>query len=302
VGLDGRGARGGLDVMQLGLGDGREFAERDPDLAPAGLDLVDWLADLQPEQQGLRERDARRPTGLGRPSAGQAGSPDETAAWSCRRWWFFGPVAGAGLSDAAMSVLRAAVDKTEVVARYQAKTRRMKGSDCLWWTGAVSARGHCRLWLGRAGDRGVTVIAHRFPWALEHGAASLLDVPVLGQCYDHPLCQRIWPGHMQASSYLENAREWASRRHTIGAPLRDSRGARGRSQSLRDLLRPAERVGLDHVSFAVASRADLDDAAAKLQARGIEHGEVKELASFGLAILSFSDPDGVHLELTAPLS
>ncbi len=64
----------------------------------------------------------------------------------------------------------------------------------------------------------------------------------------------------------------------------------------------AERVGLDHVSFAVASRADLDDATAKLQARGIEHGEVKELASFGLAILSFSDPDGVHLELTAPLS
>lgn len=64
----------------------------------------------------------------------------------------------------------------------------------------------------------------------------------------------------------------------------------------------AERVGLDHVSFAVSTRADLDDAAEKLQARGIEHGEVKELADFGLAILSFSDPDGVHLELTAPLS
>ncbi len=64
----------------------------------------------------------------------------------------------------------------------------------------------------------------------------------------------------------------------------------------------AERVGLDHVSFTVDSRAALDEAAAKLQARGIEHGEVKELASFGLAILSFSDPDGVHLELTAPLS
>ena len=64
----------------------------------------------------------------------------------------------------------------------------------------------------------------------------------------------------------------------------------------------SERVGLDHVSFAVASRADLDDAATKLEARGIEHGEIMELAAFGLAILSFSDPDGVHLELTAPLS
>lgn len=52
----------------------------------------------------------------------------------------------------------------------------------------------------------------------------------------------------------------------------------------------------------MASRADLDAAAAKLEARGIEHGEILELAGFGLAILSFSDPDGVHLELTAPLS
>lgn len=64
----------------------------------------------------------------------------------------------------------------------------------------------------------------------------------------------------------------------------------------------AERIGLDHVSFAVASRADLDDAAARLQARGIEHGELQELPGFGRAILSFSDPDGVNLELTSPLS
>jgi glyoxylase I family protein len=28
---------------------------------------------------------------------------------------------------------------------------------------------------------------------------------------------------------------------------------------------------------------------------------VKDLPAFGIAILSFSDPDGVHLELTAPL-
>lgn len=64
----------------------------------------------------------------------------------------------------------------------------------------------------------------------------------------------------------------------------------------------AERVGLDHVSFAVATRSDLDAAAAALHERGIEHGEVQELAGFGIAILSFSDPDGVHLELTAPMS
>jgi glyoxylase I family protein len=61
-------------------------------------------------------------------------------------------------------------------------------------------------------------------------------------------------------------------------------------------------TGLDHVSFLVSSREDLTGAERSLDAAGIEHGEVKDLTSAGLAILSFSDPDGVHLELTAPLS
>ena len=60
------------------------------------------------------------------------------------------------------------------------------------------------------------------------------------------------------------------------------------------------RVGLDHVSFAVPTRADLDAAVIALEGAGIEHGEIVEMASFGIAILSFSDPDGVHLELTSP--
>lgn len=63
----------------------------------------------------------------------------------------------------------------------------------------------------------------------------------------------------------------------------------------------SERVGLDHISFTVPSRADLEEAARRLEERGVPHGEVRDLAGFGIAILSFSDPDGVHLELTAPL-
>lgn len=61
------------------------------------------------------------------------------------------------------------------------------------------------------------------------------------------------------------------------------------------------RAGLDHISFSVAARSDLDEAAVRLQERGVPHGEVRELTGFGIAILSFEDPDGVHLELTAPL-
>jgi glyoxylase I family protein len=63
----------------------------------------------------------------------------------------------------------------------------------------------------------------------------------------------------------------------------------------------SERVGLDHLSFTVASRADLEQAAQRLDDKGIPHGEVRDLPDFGIAILSFSDPDGVHLELTAAL-
>jgi catechol 2,3-dioxygenase-like lactoylglutathione lyase family enzyme len=63
----------------------------------------------------------------------------------------------------------------------------------------------------------------------------------------------------------------------------------------------SERVGLDHVSFTVGSRAELDQAAERLSEHAIPHGEVKDLTDFGLAILSFDDPDGVHLELTAAL-
>jgi glyoxylase I family protein len=61
------------------------------------------------------------------------------------------------------------------------------------------------------------------------------------------------------------------------------------------------RVGLDHLSFGVANRAELNKAAALFDEHGVEHGEVRDLPPFGITILSFSDPDGIQLELTAPL-
>ena len=63
----------------------------------------------------------------------------------------------------------------------------------------------------------------------------------------------------------------------------------------------SERVGLDHLSFTVPSRDALVAAQDTLEERGVPHGEVRDLPGFGIAILSFSDPDGVHLELTAAL-
>ncbi|MFD0365933.1 VOC family protein [Nocardia sp. GCM10030253] len=63
----------------------------------------------------------------------------------------------------------------------------------------------------------------------------------------------------------------------------------------------SERVGLDHLSFTVDSVAELTAAAARLTEAGVDHGEITPLPQFGITILSFSDPDGIHLELTAPL-
>ena len=148
----------------------------------------------------------------------------------------------ARLSEASLSLLRAAVVNEQTVQRYRAKTRPMLGSSCLWWTSAVSARGHGRFWLGESDGRDVVVIAHRLAWALEFGVEDLKTVPVLGHRCDNPLCQRIGTApdgsvHVQRSSPHENAREWASRRHVYSNRLRDSRGSRGRARTIRDLLR-----------------------------------------------------------------
>ncbi|HLZ55793.1 MAG TPA: VOC family protein [Ktedonosporobacter sp.] len=62
------------------------------------------------------------------------------------------------------------------------------------------------------------------------------------------------------------------------------------------------RVGLDHLSFSVADRAELEKAAALFAERGVVHGEVRDLPPFGITILSFDDPDGIQVELTAPLA
>ena len=35
--------------------------------------------------------------------------------------------------------------------------------------------------------------------------------------------------------------------------------------------------------------------------RGVTHGEITRLPSFGIDVLSFEDPDGIQLELTAPV-
>ena len=56
-----------------------------------------------------------------------------------------------------------------------------------------------------------------------------------------------------------------------------------------------DRVGLDHLSFAVADRGALLAAADRLDALGIPHGGVRDLGR--ALLLEFRDPDGIALEL-----
>jgi len=60
------------------------------------------------------------------------------------------------------------------------------------------------------------------------------------------------------------------------------------------------RVGLDHISFSVGSREDLERAMQEFDRRAIPHGEIKDLEGLGILVMAFRDPDNIQLELTAP--
>lgn len=63
-----------------------------------------------------------------------------------------------------------------------------------------------------------------------------------------------------------------------------------------------DRVGLDHLSFSVSSRDELEQAVQVFDERGVPHGEIKTLEGFGIYVLPFRDPDNIQIELTAPMA
>jgi glyoxylase I family protein len=73
------------------------------------------------------------------------------------------------------------------------------------------------------------------------------------------------------------------------------------ARAIKDDRFSENRVGLDHMSFAVSSRQVLEDAVRVLDANGVPHSEVRDLGeAFGIVILIFRDPDNIQLELSAP--
>lgn len=157
------------------------------------------------------------------------------------------------LGEAGIAALSVALADPLVLARYRAKITTVPGSECLWWTGAVAGRsskehtnggGHGRFWL----TSGRVIIAHRFAFAVMHGAAALDEARLLGHRCDNPLCQRIAPGHVVVSTNAANRREWALRRQLPDNPLADPRGPRRRARELRDMARTDPQLVADELT------------------------------------------------------
>jgi glyoxylase I family protein len=73
------------------------------------------------------------------------------------------------------------------------------------------------------------------------------------------------------------------------------------SQAVEEDVFSENRVGLDHISFSVASLAAMEEAVEHFDAFGVSHGQIKDLGEgMNIYVLAFRDPDNIQLELTAP--
>ena len=60
------------------------------------------------------------------------------------------------------------------------------------------------------------------------------------------------------------------------------------------------RPGLDHLTFSVGSKADLETAREQAMAQGVPCGEIVDFGpQFGFYVLMLHDPDGIQIELAA---
>jgi glyoxylase I family protein len=127
-----------------------------------------------------------------------------------------------------------------------------------------------------------------FP-GLTHVALTVKDVEVSGPWYrrllgtDPVLDEHTDAGFRHLVWVLDGGTLLGIHQHERGAP---------------DERFTEFRVGLDHVGFGCANRAELENWMDRLNELGISHGGIVD-AGYGSG-LSFRDPDGIALELFAP--
>jgi catechol-2,3-dioxygenase len=127
------------------------------------------------------------------------------------------------------------------------------------------------------------------PPALHHVAITVRSVEVSGPWYrrllgtDPVLDEQTDAGFRHLVWLLDGGTLFGIHQHDRPAP---------------DEVFSEFRVGLDHVGFGCASRAELEQWVTRLNELGIEHHGIVD-THYGSG-LSFRDPDGVALELFAP--
>ncbi len=127
--------------------------------------------------------------------------------------------------------------------------------------------------------------------ALNHVAVTVRDIEISGPWYrsllgsDPILDERTDAGFRHQVWMLDGGTVFGIHQHDRAAP----------DENFDEL-----RVGLDHVGFGCANRAELDNWVKRLRELGIEHGGIVD-APYGSG-LSFRDPDGIALEFFAPPS
>jgi catechol 2,3-dioxygenase-like lactoylglutathione lyase family enzyme len=127
-----------------------------------------------------------------------------------------------------------------------------------------------------------------FP-TLNHVAVTVRDLEVSGPWYrtlfgaDPVLDEHTDAGFRHQAWILDGGTVFGIHQHDRPAPDEES---------------SEFRLGLDHVGFGCASRAELEKWETRLDDLGISHGGIVD-ARYGSG-LSFRDPDGIALEFFAP--
>jgi catechol 2,3-dioxygenase-like lactoylglutathione lyase family enzyme len=119
-----------------------------------------------------------------------------------------------------------------------------------------------------------------------HVQLVVRDVPTTAEWYCSVLgLEQFVSGEIDSGPYV-------GLRHPAG------RFVIGMHTATPDQARQLSATAIDHLSFAVADRATLDNMRADLCARGVDVGDVfEEAVSYNVRM---ADPDGLVLELSAP--
>jgi catechol 2,3-dioxygenase-like lactoylglutathione lyase family enzyme len=126
---------------------------------------------------------------------------------------------------------------------------------------------------------------------VSHIELTVRDVDRSATWYQHVLGMQLLIAYSQHPTTGVNARIV----HLFHPPTELVIGLMQHEEGAADDVFSEFRIGLDHLSFAVDSRAELQAWAEHLDTNGVEHSPISD-HPYG-AVLVFRDPDNIQLEI-----